>query len=495
MDSFSLEDELRSQTAEPVVEKRRNPRLLRAVGIVALIVLFGLVFVYSRNLFGGFVSNSPTATELEAFRTLPPTWTPGGLSSGASTPQPDIPGNQIPTELLDQAALNRLALIGQQVDLVRDLPTPGSVPPILVKSEELGNLLNELYGEDVLAIRERDEGLLRALGFLDTSQTLADYGLSAFGDPYGAVYADSPARVYLIGSEFSDLLAYAYARQYGHAISADAFGSQIVTASDCSILSDSCRAARAVANGDWELTGEQWLSAYASASVFEQAESAAPAQMLAQTEPPSDFAIADLEFIAQSGLDFVSAVFNAGGWEAVDALYAAPPTTSEQIIHPEKFTANEQAVAVSDADLSTTLGAEWSVMGQGGLGEWLTYLMLTQGANPAARIDPVIASEAAAGWGGDNFHVYVHEGDGLLVSSLHWAMESDAHAIDLQDGLAQLMTLRFTAASSARGTGACWQNEAERVCLFRNGDEVLQVQTPDDAAMMDVVLGHFADFR
>jgi hypothetical protein len=495
MEALSFEEQLRSQTEPVVAEKPSSPWLLRTIAILGLLALFAVIFVFSRDFFSGLVADSPTGTAAaQAFRTLEPTWTPGGLSAGA-TLEPDIPGSDIPTEPLDQAALNRLALIGQQVDLVRDLPSPGSVPPLLVKTEQLASLLNELYGQQVLGQRESDEAVLRALGFLDTSQTLTDYGLSSFADPYGAVYAGGPARVYLIGDDFSDLLGYAYARQYAKAAVHNQFAADALAVETCSIISDACRARRAFANGDWQFAGEQWLSAYASASTFEQVEAFAASALVVQTEPPSDFALADLEFISQSGLDFVQAVFNDGGWEAVNALYSSPPTTSEQILHPEKFLANESAETISDPDLATGLGEGWAPMGQGTLGEWLTYLMLTQGANPAARIEAAVAQEAAEGWGGDHFQAYVREGDAQTAAAMHWAMESDAHAIDLQDTLQQLMTLRFTAAPLARGTGACWQNEAQRVCLFRVGDEVLLVQVPDDAALLDAVLAQYPDFR
>lgn len=489
----SMEDELRTQIDEPT--KLRSPWPLRILGLIAVIALFGLAFVYSREFFGSLAANRPpAATVIQAFRTLQPTWTPGGLSA-AATLQPNIPGSEIPTMPLDQAALNRLALISQQVDLLRDLPSPGSVPPILVAEDQLSPLLTALYSDEIQAARERDEGLLRALGFLDSSQTLTDYGLSSYADPYGGVYAANPARVYLIGSEFSDLLAYAYSRQYAKAIVDRQFAEELDQAQACSILSDSCRALRAFINGDWEITGEQWLSSYAAATTFQEVEASVPSRLVVQTEPPSDFALADLEFISQSGLDFVRAIFASGGWEQVNGLYDAPPSTSEQILHPEKFAAGEGATAISDPDLGPALGEGWTKMGQGSLGEWLTYLMLTQDANTTARIDSAAAQEAAAGWGGDGFQVYVRENDALLVSSMHWAMESDAQAIDLQEALNEFMTLRFVASPTALGSGACWRAVAQQACLFRNGDEVLLVQVPDEAELLQSVLGQFPDFQ
>ncbi len=49
----------------------------------------------------------------------------------------------------------------------------------------------------------------------------------------------------------------------------------------------------------------------------------------------------------EEGLNFVVAVYKSGGWDAVNAAYANPPTTSEQILHPDKYIAGEGAQDVA----------------------------------------------------------------------------------------------------------------------------------------------------
>ncbi|PJF25562.1 MAG: hypothetical protein CUN53_12160, partial [Phototrophicales bacterium] len=47
----------------------------------------------------------------------------------------------------------------------------------------------------------------------------------------------------------------------------------------------------------------------------------------------------ELGFPYENGLVFVLQIWRDGGWERVDAAYSAPPTTTEQILHPEKYLA------------------------------------------------------------------------------------------------------------------------------------------------------------
>ena len=46
-------------------------------------------------------------------------------------------------------------------------------------------------------------------------------------------------------------------------------------------------------------------------------------------------------FPYEAGVAFVEAVLAQGGWEAVNEVYSRPPTTTEQILHPDKYLAGE----------------------------------------------------------------------------------------------------------------------------------------------------------
>jgi len=106
--------------------------------------------------------------------------------------------------------------------------------------------------------------------------------------------------------------------------------------------------------------------------------------------------------------------------EAVDAAFLAPPASTEQILHPEKFLAGEDppvrlvlppAAEGSKVLMATTLGE---------LG--VRIILLSKGrAVPAA-------TEAAAGWGGDTAALVAFPGGEALLWTSAWDTEADATA-------------------------------------------------------------------
>src|SRR5690606_33363516 len=167
------------------------------------------------------------------------------------------------------------------------------------------------------------------------------------------------------------------------------------------------------------------------AAAFDPASLPAPNYARIQTQPPTDFAVLDLRFAAETGASFVRTLFAAGGWEQVDAAYSSLPSTTEQILHPEKYVAGEAALSVQAVDLATVLGDEWVLQGRGELGEWLTRLVLAAGADAATRIPEESAVSAASGWGGDNVQVYWRASDGAFAMAQHWLADDAAQGQEL----------------------------------------------------------------
>jgi hypothetical protein len=61
-----------------------------------------------------------------------------------------------------------------------------------------------------------------------------------------------------------------------------------------------------------------------------------------------------------TGLGYVQAAQLQSGWEGVNELFRRMPVSTEQILHPEKYAANEAPIPVTlPADLATELGSGW----------------------------------------------------------------------------------------------------------------------------------------
>ncbi len=129
-------------------------------------------------------------------------------------------------------------------------------------------------------------------------------------------------------------------------------------------------------------------------------------------------------FPYQAGLSFVAALRRRQPWSAVDAAFAKPPKSTEQILHPERYQAGDNPIPVDIAP-STALAA-WQI-GQatvwGELG--FTLFLRTHG------VDSAQAAIAGEGWGGDRVLSLIRPNDvrperGIGIARFEWDSEPDA---------------------------------------------------------------------
>lgn len=121
------------------------------------------------------------------------------------------------------------------------------------------------------------------------------------------------------------------------------------------------------------------------------------------------------------GMLFTLSIAGNEGWDAVHRAYQNPPLSTEQILHPDKYTRADTLdvpQSVSIPDLATVVGQEWHHLGGNCLGELQTKILLTRVAGGSA---------AAEGWDGDRYEVY-RNSDGKLAVVLAsiWDSKEDA---------------------------------------------------------------------
>lgn len=125
------------------------------------------------------------------------------------------------------------------------------------------------------------------------------------------------------------------------------------------------------------------------------------------------------EFPWRRGAVFALTQYRAG---KLDAAFAKPPVSTEQVLHPEKYAAGEQPVAIDPAAADEFLAAKgYKPTYKTTLGE-LGVAILLETHFP--KEDLVAVSE---GWGGDTFAVYEKEGSPPLALWLtEWDTADDA---------------------------------------------------------------------
>jgi hypothetical protein len=100
------------------------------------------------------------------------------------------------------------------------------------------------------------------------------------------------------------------------------------------------------------------------------------------------------------GLTFSAAILKPTGWEGLSRIFAKPPVSTQQIMHPALYTSGKIPAAVSLPSMEKTLGADWvkledNVMGEFGWKEVLKQFI----GEPRAKL-------LSATWEGDRYAVY-----------------------------------------------------------------------------------------
>jgi hypothetical protein len=129
-------------------------------------------------------------------------------------------------------------------------------------------------------------------------------------------------------------------------------------------------------------------------------------------------------FPYRAGFAFVAALRQREPWSAVDDAFKRPPRSTEQILHVDKYIADEKPVPVAfvpPASLSALGVIDSTVWGELGF-----QLFLRTHGIPAET-----AAQAAAGWGGDRVRTLLPTGEtrasrAIGIARLVWDSEADA---------------------------------------------------------------------
>ncbi|HEX3623365.1 MAG TPA: hypothetical protein VHT97_13710 [Acidimicrobiales bacterium] len=318
-----------------------------------------------------------------------------------------------------------------QVSSIRGLAWKTTLPIKVVSKDELAKRLKDLNTQDRAKHPDQlatDESVLKLLQLIPRN---LDYAKAVDDLLAGGVlgfYDDEAKELYVGGngtgppdaatrSVLSHELTHALTDQYFD------FGSKGRALDDANRTEESA-ALTALIEGDAELVRTMWEDKYLSAAERKQADDAGSNDNGAYAKAPP-YLLDSLFFPYQDGVAFVRSRFQAGGFAAVDDAYRNPPTSTEQILHPELYTPGQGWTAPALPDLAAQTGC--GKVETGTLGEFDMTEMLDRQLNSAD------SHSAAAGWNGDAYSV-VRCGAALGLAD-RWQTDSPADAARLTDAL------------------------------------------------------------
>jgi len=218
------------------------------------------------------------------------------------------------------------------------------------------------------------------------------------------------------------------------------------------------------------------------------------------------------------GPRFVRGIYNEGGWDAVNAVYENPPTSTEQVIYPEMYP-DEGPAEISFEDTS---GDEWTIpdlgngsvdyarYGQAGLSAMFMRPVFESGGNAApvvtarelynitatgqiSSFDPLnYGLSVTDGWGNDRLYPYVTDDSATTNETGYvWktVWENGSEAAEFRRGYGQL--LAYYGAEEVEGRENTYRIPDEEpfgdaFAIDQQGDTVVIVNAPTAEALSEV---------
>jgi hypothetical protein len=190
-------------------------------------------------------------------------------------------------------------------------------------------------------------------------------------------------------------------------------------------------ARQALVEGDAYVTMTYWLQQNLTApEVGEVMGAANDPALMAQLQQIPLIVQNQITFSAVQGTLFVAAQQRQGGWDVIDKAFADPPGSSEQILHPDKWSSREAPVVVDlPDDLAKSMGKGWTAALEDTWGEQQIQIWLG-GMNEA---------NAAQGWGGDR--VTLLQGPaGAWAIAWHTVWDTPADAVEFETSAKPALT-------------------------------------------------------
>ncbi len=355
-----------------------TPRLLAALLAASLVV-------------AACGSNSQTAAPTAA-------GSPASSTSASAAPG----GSGAPSSSAQDITAVARAIEGQVVK-IRGLQQKAAVDPKVVDAATMTAFIEKDFAKENPAPQvAADERLAKLLGLLPQNASVNDLYRQLLTSQVVGLYSPDDKVLYVLesGAGLGPAQRLIYSHEFTHALQDQAF--DLIAYDKANRLDqqgDRSLAATSLAEGDAQTVMTVW--AQTMLSVDELLKAAQDA-----SDPKAAAIMAGLPTILretalfpyQQGATFVTNLIQSGGWTAVNKAYGAPPESSEQVMHGDKYAAREKPVVVAIPEgLADRMGAGWSVGTQDTYGEFQLSIWL-RGASGAAT---AATATAAAGWGGD----------------------------------------------------------------------------------------------
>ncbi len=320
----------------------------------------------------------------------------------------------------------RRSQIERDVSSIRELPFSSPVSyEVLDRAgirQVVAGKLSEIYTDQEIANVSTS---LSAFGLLPPNFPLKQTYIDLLGEQIAAFYDQHQHKLFMFqdASLENAQNRVILAHELTHALQDQNFG-LLKLPLETKNNDDSAAAASALIEGDATLVMSQYMARDLTWHTFADTITYSATQSMEQIRKAPHYLREMLVFPYIKGQQFCAAVYARGGFPALSAVYADPPTSTAQILHPEKYFAEtrENPIPVTFPD-TTFRGLK--PLGDNVLGEMGCRILFSR------YMDSDDAEKTAAGWRGDRYLVF--DGGNALIWHTVWrspeAVEAAVSAI------------------------------------------------------------------
>ncbi len=370
----------------------------------------------------------------------------------------------------------------RRVEEVGGLRFTSSVPIDFMTRDELAAYIRRLFEEEYpREVADREERMLRAFGFLTADEDLRAIREQVLNENIAGFYDERPGvkKLFAISTSTGETLGLMnqliLSHELRHALQDQHVNLRQVLGEGTD-FDDRRLAALSLLEGDATLLMERYLAggipgggaqsdALAGLVGMGGGDSRAMAEMFAGPQlrgaPPvvrEQLLVPYLE-----GRSLAVAIFERGGFRLLNERLADPPRSMEQVLHPEKYL--DRRDEPREVRVSEAVGE--LVESEGRLGEFFIRVLF----------QPVMARQeaerAAAGWGGDQYALWVDDGRYRLVWHTTWDTEQEAE--EFHKAFMRFASLRYGSGvlpSEVGDTVTLEGDDGERSHIRRSGRDV-----------------------
>ena len=346
--------------------------------------------------------------------------------AACDTTAPTGPPTAAPSPTARPAAEIYAAIQGA-VEAIRGFDPTAAVAPVAIDEAQLRkNIETEFDAAQTPEQLKDTEDLLITLGLLPEGASLRAMTLDFQAGQIAGYYDPAKNELYVISRTggLGPVEEVTYAHEFTHQlqdqnVDLDAFDLDALDQSDRAL------AARALIEGDATSVQSTWMLANLDSRELGEVLAAGldPAAIEALRKAPR-YLRETTTFQYEDGLAFITRLMADGDYAAVNAAYADPPTSTEQILHPDKYLLREPPIEVDFADdFAAVLGTGgWKEAGRDTLGELTLRIWLRENGLTLAE-----ARTATAGWGGDRVMLLRGPNATGVVLDTRWDTPDDAN--------------------------------------------------------------------